>query len=425
MGFINETEYEVSISNFMSMRKEAIVCDSIADEENRREYKTEDGLMAVAVEGSCLGSETNFDQVCKEFCRGWFDSGNLIISNDCIMPVDITGFRVSDSERFSVFNPELHRYRDVYHSGVVEELPIKLKTYERIKIPIFFHPRYEELENGVAGTFDARSGDRFGATVDIFPGIPIINCKEEGENECDSEILLTGELLCPPKDYDYNWMYNSGLLDEYDELHPKRVTNNILTVFKNKSTINKYPTFTYFHESEINTPQKLFSALSSAAEGYADYFTGDNGHEQNNLYLLGGDYGLVSSLDLFKTMVDEKISENKNTSEGNLSIESFEHVNYPIPAVSDVYEIEANFDSESRIEFLDFNGLTFKGLMVENYAFQYVNVSETEEVFMERLGGGVIARDKVVFYKANGSTLLMFLTDRGDFLTADINERVP
>lgn len=425
MGFINETEYEVSISNFMSMRKDAILCDSIADEEDRKSYKTEDGLMTIAVEGSCLGNETNFDQVCKEFCRGWVDSGNLIISNDCIMPVDITGFRVSDSERFSIFNPELHRYRDVYHSGVAEELPIKLKTYERIKIPVFFHPRYEELENGIAGTFDARSGDRFGATVDIFPGIPIINCKTEGENECDSEILLTGELLCPPKDYDYDWMYNSGLLDEYDKLHPKRVTNNILTVFKNKSSVNKYPTFSYIHDSEINTPQKLFSALSSAAEGYADYFTGDNGSEQTNLYLLGGDYGLVSSLDLFKTMVDEKISENKNTSEGSLTNESFEHVNYPIPIASDVYEIEANFDSENRIEFLDIGILRYRGLMVENYSFQYVNVSETDEVFLERLGGGVISRDKFVFYAYEGNFLYMFLTDRGDFLTADINEKFP
>lgn len=424
MGFINEIDYEVSISDFMSMRRDAVQCDELSDE-SRQAYKTEDGLMTVALEGTCIGGENNLDLVCKEFCRGWYDSGNLIIANDCIMPVDITGFRISDSERFSIFDPEKHRYRDLYHSGVVDELPMKLKTYERVKIPVFFHPKYEELEDGIAGTFDARSGDRFGAAVDIFPGIPINNCKQEGENECDSEILLTGELLCPPKDYDYEWMHNKGYVDS--SFDSKIITNNNFPVFKNKSIYSRFNKFSYDFGGEISTPAKAHDALLGAAEGYSYYITGatiQDGDVLVSRVEKNGDYGLAGASILFKEMIADKINRGKNTSYNSLIEEDFQFISNPVVGLEDVFDVESDYFDSSPKYFYNDNGILYKGIIIQNIAFQIINTSETEVPFYERVEGGLVCKDKVMFYAFEGNIASIFLADKGDFIDGtaiDIN----
>ena len=170
----------------------------------RKFVNTEGGLL-IELEGLCSDEFAN----CRMLCRdGVVDSGSFTIVNACTMPITVTGFTVSDSGRFSLVEYPKYTGSGVYPSGEVPELPIPftLKPRDKKRINTFFHPYYEELETGNAGTFTNRTGDRFGATVQIYPGFPILNCP--GESDCDASVILTGEFICDDKEEDREWMKN-------------------------------------------------------------------------------------------------------------------------------------------------------------------------------------------------------------------------
>lgn len=168
--------------------------------------ETEGGLI-IELEGTGCRVETDVD--CHMLCRDvTVDSGSFTIVNACTLPITVTGFTVSDSGRFSLVEYPKYTGSGVYPSGEVPELPIPftLKPRGKKKINTFFHPYFEELESGNAGTMINRTGDKFGATVQIYPGFPILNCT--GKSDCDASVILSGEFICDDKEEDREWMKN-------------------------------------------------------------------------------------------------------------------------------------------------------------------------------------------------------------------------
>jgi hypothetical protein len=176
--------------------------------------KTEGGLL-VEIEGTCTGADVDCHMLCRD---GFVDSGSFTIINACTLPITVTGFTVSDPERFSLVEYPKYTGSGVYPSGEVPELPIPftLKPRGKKKIATFFHPKYEELMYGNAGTIISRTGDKFGATVQFYPGFPILNCT--GKSDCDASVILSGEFICDDKEEDREWMDNCENYEEKEEM---------------------------------------------------------------------------------------------------------------------------------------------------------------------------------------------------------------
>ena len=142
---------------------------------------------------------------CMDICRKTVDSGIFVITNTCITPITITGLRNTDPVRFSLFDFDSYSGTEIYHTGNTVELPMTINSYEKKTINTFFHPLVTEIINGNEGTVLNRTGDRFGAYIDIYPGFPMLNCSEKGK--CDTFITLTGELLRESDEpADRSWM---------------------------------------------------------------------------------------------------------------------------------------------------------------------------------------------------------------------------
>tara|TARA_B100000674_G_C37937682_1_gene961130 strand:- start:1219 stop:2334 length:1116 start_codon:yes stop_codon:yes gene_type:complete len=173
-------------------------------EEIKKFVNTEGGLL-IELEGTCSDAFAD----CRMLCRdGIVDSGSFTIVNACTLPITVTGFVVSDPKRFSLVEYPKYTGSGVYPSGEVPELPMPftIKPREKKKINTFFHPLYEELEYGNAGTILNRTGDKFSSTVQMYPGFPILNCSEK--SDCDASVVLSGEFLCDDKEIDREWMKN-------------------------------------------------------------------------------------------------------------------------------------------------------------------------------------------------------------------------
>lgn len=151
----------------------------------------------ILLDGEC-GVKTDFN--CQEVDRQTVDSGKFVtLVNVCNLPLNITGLKNSDPDRFSIFKfPDYSGFSE-YNTDNSAELPIKLQPFERININTFFHPLHEELMNGNAGSVESRTGDSFSADICMFPGFEIVNCpgeNEGGDDYCSACFTLSGEFVC-------------------------------------------------------------------------------------------------------------------------------------------------------------------------------------------------------------------------------------
>lgn len=201
MSFINPDQYNFNLSQ---VRPKDIKCGPVSTEDvPGKTANTESGL-TIELEPSC---EPVYEIDCTTLCReNSVDSGSFTISNSCSMPLTITGFKMTDPERFSIFKFPDYTGVKVYHSGIIEELPFTLEPDQKKQINTFFHPFHDELITGKESTILNRTGDQFGSFIKIKPGFPILNC-EDGDS-CRPQIILTGEFLCENQREDRSWMSN-------------------------------------------------------------------------------------------------------------------------------------------------------------------------------------------------------------------------
>lgn len=192
MTFINPEDYEIK---FSSLDEALVINEKYLSKEASETLVTTagDGLL-IEVDGYETRS-VNCHNLCRE---NLVDSGKFTLINTCSMPITVTGFTVSEPERFSLFDHEKYRNFTIYTQEVVGELPLTIEPRKKKTINTFFHPKYEELEYGKEGTILNRNGDQFGAKVEIYPGFKISNC--ESNDICDASLTLTGEFLCE-RDY--------------------------------------------------------------------------------------------------------------------------------------------------------------------------------------------------------------------------------
>ncbi len=97
--------------------------------------ETEDGLL-IALESSCQDGFIDCEFLCTG--RNVVDSGSFTLLNTCSMPITITGFTMSDPERFSLFNYPLYSGLEIYESGTVNELPFTIEPRKQKKSRNFF-----------------------------------------------------------------------------------------------------------------------------------------------------------------------------------------------------------------------------------------------------------------------------------------------
>ena len=146
-------------------------CGDVITENGKLYVQTETSRNLV-VDGGC--SDPAIPSFYCDIDRKTVDSGQFVtLVNACTMPFTITGFKNSEPTRFSIFTAQ--NGLSTYSSGNTAQLPLTLEPYKTINIPTFFHPLISELETGTAGTYDNMVGDKFGARIDIHPGIPILN----------------------------------------------------------------------------------------------------------------------------------------------------------------------------------------------------------------------------------------------------------
>lgn len=267
---------------------------------------TEGGLL-IEIEGTCSPAEVDCYMLCRD---GVVDSGSFTIINACTMPITVTGFTVSDSGRFSLVEYPKYTGSGVYPSGEVPELPIPftLKPRDKKRINTFFHPYYEELMYGNAGTITSRTGDKFGATVQIYPGFPILNCP--GESDCDASVILSGEFICDDKEEDMEWMKNLHNFTDKTTYEMPEISNYF--------TLTRTPVFDYDHANNTDSSENKFDALSDAIDAMANNLT------QRNWKSLYKDLGVSGCLVAVKDHIGKLVESSKNNNFENLINEPYE-----------------------------------------------------------------------------------------------------
>lgn len=351
---------------------------------------TEGGLL-IEIEGTCSPADVDCYMLCRD---GVVDSGSFTIINACTMPITVTGFTVSDSGRFSLVEYPKYTGSGVYPSGEVPELPIPftLKPREKKRINTFFHPYYEELMYGNAGTITSRTGDKFGATVQIYPGFPILNCP--GESDCDASVILSGEFICEEKELDLDWMLNKENVDpEFDQSDIEKIT---LPNPSNSFFLSKKPTYTYQNPTQNSSPENYFEGIIGALEGYASYFNANNWFEQYK------DFGISGSLHGMFGIVQKIIQENRDDDKVNLqnSSESF------TVEVNDFTKYKTSYSSED-FESVSYENKQYVVMPFDNDAIDGISFMTNQAMFIEDAGQGNIN---------------LFLCDDGDFSVDPIRE---
>ncbi len=221
MAFINPSEQGIGYSVLPEDQVQPKLCKYLASEKELIQTKTyqkfvetEDGLL-IALESSCQDGFIDCEFLCTG--RNVVDSGSFTLLNTCSMPITITGFTMSDPERFSLFNYPLYSGLEIYESGTVNELPFTIEPRKQKRVETFFHPKIDELKFGDAGTADQRTGDKFGSVVEIYPGFKLSNC-EDADN-CDASVTLSGEFIC--HFVDREWMKNKDNFEKPEPLPAK------------------------------------------------------------------------------------------------------------------------------------------------------------------------------------------------------------
>ena len=265
--------------------------------------RTENGLLIE------VGSNASFEIDCKNACQqGVAASGSFTMINSCTLPITVTGMKVSDPVRFSLFQFPDYTGIEVYSSGNVNQLPFTINPREKIKVNTYFHPLYEEIKYGNAGTPENRTGDKFGAEVQMLPGFPIINCNKA---PCDASFILTGELLCPNEEHDLEWLKN--LDDINNDFKFEDLQNYQMPELTNASFLIKKPSV--IKNIASNSASDAFDGLLEAAEQYIFDL------EAIKWYSKYQDYGIVASLRAFTDLVQnvnpEKASYTVSNSAGD------------------------------------------------------------------------------------------------------------
>jgi hypothetical protein len=232
-------------------------CGDITEESGKQYIWTEDGRNLL-VDGVC--SDPALPSFSCQIDRKLADSGSFItIVNTCTLPITITGFKNSDSARFSILEYPKYIGQSSYESGNTSQLPITLRPFEQTSIPTFFHPLRSELEHGTPGTFDVRDGDKFGATIDIYPGFPILNCTSS-DTECDASFALTGEFICekPP---DLSILASNGNFTPPDLTTIAKIEN---TYCLPRTKVME------FNTTDVISIENIYSGLSGLSLFYAE-----------------------------------------------------------------------------------------------------------------------------------------------------------
>jgi hypothetical protein len=225
--------------------------------------------------------------------RETVDKGKFVtIANTCTLPFTITGFRNSDPVRFSIFTEE--NYNDTYSSGNTTQLPLTLPPYSTVNIPTFFHPLRSELETGTAGTYENMIGDKFGAKIEIYPGIPILNCSTD-ELNCDAFFTLTGQLICDAVDV-------PDFLSNNDNFTTPDVST--LATIASYHCLQRTPILGLIHPwlQSPNSIMLQYMRISGAADFFPDFL----GDDWFDLY---GDYGISGALGTFHKLITETMSQ--------------------------------------------------------------------------------------------------------------------
>lgn len=342
--------------------------------ENGEQYiqtETERNLM---VDGGC--ADPAIPSFYCDIERKTIDSGKFVtLVNTCSLPFTVTGFRNSDPIRFSIFKAE--NYQNVYSSGNTTQLPFTLKPFRSINIPTFFHPLRSELETGKAGTYEDATGDSFSGRIDIYPGIPIVNCSTD-ELSCDSYFTLSGQLICESLDL------------------PEFLSNDENFITPSTGEIEKINSFSCLDSTSImgynssdNTVsvQNQYKAISGAV-GFFPTFLGEEWLESYN-------FGVTGALGAFNRIVTGIIGSGLDNNINNL-----------LSAQIDRYKVGSSISGSYRngdSQTIDIDGRTYTGM----------NFSVVSDVVAD-------TRNQTVFFDANiipGSQddARIFIADSGDF----------
>lgn len=232
-------------------------CGDIIEEGGKKYILTENGRV-LQTDGEC--SLPALPAFSCQVDRKLADSGSFItIVNTCTLPITITGFRNSDSARFSILEYPKYIGQGLYEIGNTSQLPITLRPFEQTSISTFFHPLRSELEHGTAGTFDIRDGDKFGATIDIYPGFPILNCTSS-DTECDASFALTGEFICE-KTPDLSVLASNGNFTPPDLTTIAKIEN---TYCLPRTKVME------FNTTDVISIENIYSGLSGLSLFYAE-----------------------------------------------------------------------------------------------------------------------------------------------------------
>ena len=276
MTFINPDDYSITFSE--PTIKESPIFLEVESEPILLQTKIENGLLVE------VDSSVNFEIDCRNVCQqGIVDSGSFTMINSCTLPITVTGIKVSDSVRFSLFDFPNYTGVEVYSSGNVSQLPLTINPREKVKVNTYFHPLYEEIKYGNAGTPENRTGDKFGAEVQMLPGFPIINCNK---SPCDASFILTGELLCPNEEHDLEWLENKKNFEESNDYDLPNVNNYF--VLTRTQIVN------YDHPDHSESEENKFDAIKKSIEVMAKNL---KDRDFKNLYKDLGYSGCLIALD--------------------------------------------------------------------------------------------------------------------------------
>ena len=344
MTFINPEQHNINLSDF---HPEDILCGPLASEDiPGKTTSTESGLR-IELEPSC---DPTFDFDCRKICRdNHVASGSFTISNSCTMPITITGFKMTDPDRFSLFKFPDYTGVKVYHSGIVEALPFTLKPEQKKQIHTFFHPLYDESMTGNEGTMLNRTGDQFGSYVKIKPGFPILNCDD---NNCQPVITLTGEFL-QKNEIEVQWGSNKENFDQ--DFNKESLGGLIIKEINNE----------YFLKKKLS---KIFTIDSDKKirEQYLDLFqvTIDYARdlEDNSWYENYGDYGVTGSIGLFSDIIKSVIDTTSSAAASASNEEGGSMIvraNQYLGSDGNFIRVKLQYDqAENDISISDFNLVT-------------------------------------------------------------------
>jgi hypothetical protein len=432
MSFIN---LESGIKLSETGKTAYVGCDFLITENGLKYINTErsqgEDAKRLKPEGDCLPIT---DYNCS-FDRITVSSGEYVtIRNTCNMPIKFTGFKNSDPDRFSLFSfPDYSGFAE-YNTGNTRELPFTINPDEKVIIDTFFHPYYDELLNGKAGTLENRNGDRFEAEISILPGFNVPRCEEDvtsilwwEENEdCDlvlseTEILSYGPAMQLFEDHgresirvrdepffsdteDAQYFKSKGSTEVTLKFNSKSYSAYCSPSFKiegeficfpaDKGWMSNNDNFVYPNLSDLpeiqaqyllkkkktielntaddNSVENVFTGLRDISKAYASTFDNMN----PGWYETYGNLGITGSIGAFNYLVNEVISVNQHDDINNLLQSSLPptQINYNNRV------IEVSYDSNN-IDIINIDGYSWTGMFISTKPISNAQDIQNQTVF--------------------------------------------